>query len=393
MSGDERRRRVQSRIREEKWDLLACALPSNVLMLSGYWPIVGTGVAVAASDGSVTLLVPEDEEELARRSWASEVRTFQPGSLDTLQTAAEALREPLSRMVGGRGSIGFEHGEVSEPASYVAMNLYSGAMRELLASAAPHAQLSPADSALAELKSRKTPEEIDAIRRSVDVAAKAFTIGAASLKAGATEAEAAAAFNAHLGTLGMNEREAERAGGHVSCMSGTRSGHAYGAFARSTGKQITPGDLVLTHCNSQVNGYWTDITRTFTTGEFTHRKQEMYSALFAARDAALAGIEPGVAARDVDRAARGVMEQRGFATQFKHPTGHGVGFGAIDAHAKPRLHPKSLDRIEPGMVFNVEPGIYFEDFGGMRQCEMVAMTENGMELLTRFQSAVEDLKR
>ena len=101
MPGDERKLRVQSRIREEKWDLLVCALPSNVLMLSGYWPIVGTGVAVAASDGSITLLVPEDEEELARRSWASEVRTFKPGSLDNLQSAAESLREPLSRILSG----------------------------------------------------------------------------------------------------------------------------------------------------------------------------------------------------------------------------------------------------------------------------------------------------
>ena len=129
MPGDERKLRVQSRIQEEKWDLLVCALPSNVLMLSGYWPIVGTGVAVAASDGSITLLVPEDEEELARRSWETEIRTFKPGSLDNLQSAAESLRDPLSRILGGPASISFEQGEASEPASYVAMNLYSGAMR------------------------------------------------------------------------------------------------------------------------------------------------------------------------------------------------------------------------------------------------------------------------
>ena len=214
------------------------------------------------------------------------------------------------------------------------------------------------------------------------------------LRAGLSEVEAAGAFAHPLSTAGsVAALGAERSGGHVSCMSGKRSGTAYGAFARSTGKQIEPGDLVLTHCNSQVEGYWTDITRTFTTGDFTSRKRDMYDALFAARDAALAAIAPGVAACDVDAAARSVMTERGFGNAFKHSTGHGVGFGAIDAHALPRLHPKSPDRIEVGMVFNVEPGIYFEDFGGMRQCEMVAMTERGAEVLTSFQSHVEDLKK
>ena len=170
----------------------------------------------------------------------------------------------------------------------------------------------------------------------MEVAATRVCGGAASLRAGITEVVAAAAFSAPLGTIGIAEHSAERAGGHVSCVSGKRSGTAYGAFARSTGKRIESGDLVLTHCNSQVEGYWTDITRTFTTGEITPRKQEMYSALFAARDAALAALSPGVAARDVDQAARSVMQERGFGKQFKHSTGHGVGFGAIDAHARPQ---------------------------------------------------------
>ena len=191
----------------------------------------------------------------------------------------------------------------------------------------------------------------------------------------------------------MLKHGGERAGGRFSCMSGKRSGIAFGAFARSTAKKIESGDLVLTHCNSQVDGYWTDITRTYSTGEFTAKKQDMYGALFAARDAALAALAPGVGASDVDAAARSVLEERGFGKQFKHPTGHGVGFGAINPHALPRLHPKSPDRIEAGMVFNVEPGIYFEDFGGMRQCEMVAMTHTGAEVLTGFQGTIDDLRK
>jgi Xaa-Pro aminopeptidase len=98
-----------------------------------------------------------------------------------------------------------------------------------------------------------------------------------------------------------------------------------------------------------------------------------------------------VKAADVDAAAREVLKTRGFGPQFKHSTGHGVGFSALDANAKPRLHPKSGDTLEPGMVFNVEPAIYFDGYGGMRHCDMVAVTDSGAELLTPFQCSTDDL--
>jgi len=99
-------------------------------MLSGYWPVVGTGVAVFSAEGELTLLVPEDEEEMARRSWAATVLTFQSSSLDNLKTTAEAISGPLSKLIGGYKRIGFENGDVSEPASYIAMHLYSGARQK-----------------------------------------------------------------------------------------------------------------------------------------------------------------------------------------------------------------------------------------------------------------------
>jgi len=80
------------------------------------------------------------------------------------------------------------------------------------------------------------------------------------------------------------------------------------------------------------------------------------------------------------------MSQAGFGANFKHATGHGVGFGAINPGALPRLHPKSNDVLKPGMVFNVEPAIYIQGYGGIRHCDMVAVTDDGFELLTPFQS-------
>ena len=85
------------------------------------------------------------------------------------------------------------------------------------------------------------------------------------------------------------------------------------------------------------------------------------------------------------------MEKRGFTKEFRHPTGHSVGFVAIDHNAPPRLHPMSPDVLETGMVFNVEPGIYIEGYGGMRHCDVVAVTETAYEVLTPFQLDVDEL--
>jgi Xaa-Pro dipeptidase len=93
----------------------------------------------------------------------------------------------------------------------------------------------------------------------------------------------------------------------------------------------------------------------------------------------------------VDRAARDELDSRGLGRGFKHPTGHGVGFAAIDHNAIPRLHPRSEDRLEVGMVFNVEPAIYLEGTGGLRHCDMVSVTESGADLLTPFHDTLSEL--
>ena len=117
----------------------------------------------------------------------------------------------------------------------------------------------------------------------------------------------------------------------------------------------------------------------------------MYEAIAVARQAALSAIRPGAKGSEIDSAAREVLKTRGFGPHFKHSTGHGIGFSAIDANAKPRLHPKSDDTLEVGMVFNVEPAIYFEGYGGIRHCDMVTVTESGAELLTPFQCCTDEL--
>jgi Xaa-Pro dipeptidase len=395
MRNPERIDRIRNALRESQWDLIVCALPMNVLLLSGYWPVIGTGLAIASAEGRITLLVPEDEEDLAKRGWADEIRTFKPSSLDEIVTTAEAIRAPFRGLVKSFSAkparVGLETHETSEPASYAAMHLYGGMMRQLCEDAFNLAALSSADAVLADLRSHKTEFEIGRIRTACQIAEKAFQNGLEQIRAGTTELEAAAAFHEPLSTSLANFAELGRADGFAWCMSGANSALASGAYARSRVKQIESGDLVLVHCNSYADGYWTDVTRTYSLPKKDERQERMHDAVFAAREAALVAIRPGAKAAGVDKAARDVMEARGFGPQFKHSTGHGVGFSTISAHARPRLHPKSEDTLEVGMVFNVEPAVYVNGYGGVRHCDMVAITEAGVELLTPFQCRAEEL--
>ncbi len=395
MKNAERVDRIQSALRKNQWDLVICALPKNVLLLSGYWPVVGTGVAIASSDGRVSLLVPEDEEDLAKNGWAEEVHTFKPGSLEKLITAAEAIRAPLGELLKsfstGNVHVAFEANETSEPASYAAMHLYRGQMQSLLHQLLPHAALQPGDTLLSELRATKTEFEIKRLRTACEIAGKAFQHGSEQIRIGHSEVQTAAGFRQPLSTSLAQFEELQRADGFAWCMSGSNSALAAGAYARSRARRIQTGDLVLVHMNSYADGYWTDVTRTYVMGKPDDRGHQMYDAISTARQAAVSAIRPGTKAADVDAAARDVLEKRGFGPQFKHSTGHGVGFSAIDANTKPRLHPKSHDTLEIGMVFNVEPAIYFEGYGGIRHCDMLTVTHSGAELLTPFQSCTDDL--
>lgn len=395
MPDKERISRVQSALQEEGLDGVVCGLPVYVLLLSGYWPVVGTSLAVATRDGACALLAPEDEEQLARHGNAGEVRTYRPISLEKIQSVAEAAAQPLRRLLSDMGlscgRVGYELGSASEPASYSAMHLFGGSLVELLRAAAPSMALAPADDLLARLAAVKTPAEVERIRTSCQIAAEAFGAGRARLRPGLQETAAAEMFRAPLRVVGTLRRGVQRADGFAWCMAGKNSAEARFAYARSRSTQIGPGEFVLVHCNSHADGYWTDVTRTYVLGEPEPRHLRLYDAVFAARAAALAAIRTGVRASEVDRAARLILESRGLGQTFTHPAGHGVGLASISANALPRIHPKSDDVLETGMVFNLEPALYFENWGGVRHCDVVVVTASGADVLTPFQPRTDDL--
>jgi len=394
-SGRERIARIRAALKQNELAGVVCTLPSNFLMLTGYRPVVGMSAAVASRDSGLLLIVPEDESELAAKSWVDEVRAYQPESLDRLSGPGDAIREPLRKALHDLklqcSDLGYELEAASEPAYYSGVYLFQGSIVGILHDVVPSAPLRPADRMLSGLRAVKTAHEVECIRRACAVAGEAFARGREQLTETHTEAEIAAYFRTGFSELGLKDEGVERADGFAWCMSGPKAANASGAFATTGLRRVRTREPVLVHANSYVDGYWTDITRTYVLGEIDGSLRNVYEAVFAARAAALAEIRPGAKAADADRAARDVLKSRGFGDRCPHSIGHGVGFNAISANARPRLHPKSEETLEAGMTFNVEPAIYIDGELGVRHCDMVAVTESGMELLTPFHATLNEL--
>ncbi len=152
-----------------------------------------------------------------------------------------------------------------------------------------------------------------------------------------------------------------------------------------------PSDQMIvidTFPHGKKSRYWADMTRTVLKGKPTKEMKEMYSLVKEAQDKALLAIRPGTACKAIDDIVCDVFEKHGFGTTrmksktgYIHSVGHGVG---LDIHERPRLSQTSSLTLQPGMVVTVEPGLYEPDVGGCRLEDIVVVTKNGCEDLTKF---------
>jgi Xaa-Pro dipeptidase len=239
-----------------------------------------------------------------------------------------------------------------------------------LGRAIPGATLVDGTAAFERLRLHKDDDELARIRRAIAVTQDVFDAAFAGLRPGVRDRELSAAIAAEFRRAGVE--------GYALVQFGALSALPHG---HPTGDALREGTVVLIDGGCQVDGYWSDITRTQFFGgpppaEFTR----VHRIVRDAQTAAIERVRPGVAAEDIDRAARDVIEQAGFGARFTHRVGHGLG---MDGHEPAYLVRGNPQRLEPGFVFTVEPGIYLPDQFGVRIEDDVACGPDGAIVLSR----------
>ena len=219
----------------------------------------------------------------------------------------------------------------------------------------------------------KDAQELDALRRSSRINDAAVGALRTSLVAGDTE-------------LGVGRRFVEIGTGLGAQGSSFRPLVCFGANAAGPHHNpgnavIAPGDAVILDLGLNVDHAMSDMTRTVFFGSATDEQKKVYDVVLRANAAGKAAVRPGIALRDIDRAARSVIEEAGYGAYFLHRTGHGIG---LAVHEPPDVSTSSEAVAQPGMVFSIEPGIYLSGRFGVRIEDLVAVTEDGCEVLNHL---------
>lgn len=243
----------------------------------------------------------------------------------------------------------------------------------------PRTDFIPLSREMQGLRACKRPDELAKIRQAVQIASKAFEDTEARFKSGAEERAVAN----HL-EWRMKRRGGEGFSFPTIVASGERAALPHGS---ASVKRMQRGDTVVVDFGVRFQGYHSDETKTLILGKPDREQRRMYDTVRMAQERALRVIRPGVSVREIDGAARRVIQRAGYGPCFGHGTGHGVG---LAIHEEPSISPQGAGVVEEGMVFTVEPGIYVPGRGGVRLEDMVRVTSRGIERLTRLSKELKD---
>lgn len=237
---------------------------------------------------------------------------------------------------------------------------------------APEADFPDASEALASLRLRKDESEIGAMRRAVKVAQDALEATTPFIKIGMTEKEIAAELTVQLLRHGS---EPELPFPPI-VSAGPNSANPH---ASPSDRKLRRSDLLVVDWGATVDGYISDLTRTFAVGQVEAEFGKIAEVVLKANEAGRAAGRPGVPCANVDKAAREVIEKAGYGIYFTHRTGHGIG---MEGHEEPYMRGDNMQMLYPGMAYTVEPGIYLPDRGGVRIEDNVVVTKDGVEVLS-----------
>ncbi|MFI5586649.1 M24 family metallopeptidase [Amycolatopsis sp. NPDC051758] len=236
-----------------------------------------------------------------------------------------------------------------------------------------HLKLERTPGLVEQLRLVKDEAEVEALRQACAAADRALDdlVAAGGLRPGRTELEVA---------RDLENRMLEHGSSEPSFASIVAAGaHSAIPHHRPTHAELKRGDFVKLDFGATVDGYHSDMTRTFVLGEPADWQREVYDLVHTAQAAGTRAVAPGADVSEVDAAARGVIAEAGHGEHFAHGLGHGVG---LQIHEAPSLAATGVGTLSAGMAVTVEPGVYLAGRGGVRIEDTLVVRAGEPELLT-----------
>ena len=311
-------------------------------------------IAVITSAGEIIYFVaPLDFKRAKLNCWIPEIIPFPESVSNHLLPLTDFFKKRAIKRLG------FESDSISHK--------YYCFLRDDLS-----AELVSCSEGLVVLRSIKTPEEIDSIRKAAAIVDTAMQECMMMLSEGITESK----------LTGYARYVFEREGAE---------GAAFDPFVASgenswlpqrfpSNKRIMPGEMILFDMGAVYNGYCSDLTRTMAIGGLNPEQMDIFEVAYAAQQKAIRAVKPGVSVGYIDEVARDHIAQAGYGDCFPHITGHGVG---LSIHEYPIVSGGNDHILCENMVITVEPGIYLENVGAARVEDMVLVTNDSCEVLTK----------
>lgn len=371
---DERRQRIEKARRLMRANQLDAMLLIGGTSLVYYaniswWNSERLFALILPVEGRPFIVTPAFEEDRAREQL--EKGPLGGDAVDVMSWQED--EDPYRLVAHGMRALGYGTGRlgVEETVRFV--------FSHGVAQAAPALGIASATPVTAGCRGVKTAHELELMRLASTVTLTAYEAAWKALEDGMTQQRFADLVSAAHDRLGFS--------GGAGVQVGEYSALPHGS---STPQVIREGTILLIDGGCSVEGYRSDISRTFVLGQPTEKMKRVFEVELRAQTAALRAAAPGVPCEAVDRAARTVIEEAGFGPDyayFTHRVGHGIG---MDGHEWPYLVRGNTLALEPGMTFSDEPGIYLRGEFGVRLEDDMVITETGAELMTPQSRSLEE---
>jgi Xaa-Pro aminopeptidase len=380
----ERRERLLEHVRRERLTGYVLFGADYIQYFTGFWFLSNERPVVYAESvgGESAVFVPEFEVERTRAETTFErIESYPeyPGIEHPMTIFARVLAD-----LGIGGAIG------ADGDGYPGILGYQGPAL----SAVTDATVTPVSGRIESMMARKSPTEIALIRESGRWCAHAHRLLQEYSRPGATEAEASLRAG-HEATLAMLEELGDAYGGGLSSSSGVSAGYrgqiglrSSWAHAVAHNIEFQAGDVLVTETSAPIWGYNAELERALIIGPPTDEMRRLFDHTVAAQKVAFDAIRPGATCADVDGAVMRYFEENDLLGYWRQHTGHGIG---VRNHEAPFLDVGDRTTLEPGMVFTIEPGLYDAAVGGFRHSDTIAVTDDGVEILTDYPSDIESL--